>query len=106
MAYIVEFDNISPTLPTSKDVTSHVAYVKILDSSEANKLVDSVCISYANNGDDAFKKEIEAKIKSSIAKYEAKKAVEASVKAILPTIDMSKIATEATAKIVNEVTKT
>jgi len=106
MAYIVEFDNISPTLSTSKDVASHVAYVKILDSSKANKLVDSVCVSYANNGDDAFKAAIEAKIKSAITKYEAKKTVEASVKEILTTIDMPKIATEATAGIVSEVTKT
>jgi hypothetical protein len=103
MAYSIELDNVSPETITGD---KHVAYVKIIDIDNSNKVIGTVCVSYSG-GDNDFQLALETKIKASIARYEAKKTTEASVSAVLNNLDMTKITTEAVAEkpIELEITK-
>lgn len=102
MAYSIELDNVSPETIAG---TQHVAYVKVIDVDDSNKVIGTVCVS-CSGGDNDFQLALEEKIKASIAKYEAKKAVEASISAALSNLDMAKITTEAVAEKPIELEKT
>jgi hypothetical protein len=94
MAYSIELDNVSPETIAG---TQHVAYVKVIDIDDSNKVIGTICVSKSSD-DNAFQLALETKIKASIARYEAKKAVEASISAALSNLDMAKITTEAVAE--------